>query len=243
MIVNRRALSRAFLVTVAAAFSMTALSTPSNAATTQKVVVDPEFIEIPGTTIGQPTSVTWTLKNQGDATTVRAAAEPLGSLLITPSSITQGQTQTHTTVVPRGATLAEFQAAPDINNQNADLDLTVFFNGRQVGADTGPNPTKEVAISDPRPGTYTFKVFAANVPAGTINSFSTDWYNHPKFGALSVPTGPMPLAAGATASLKGTVVAATGPGTGRLLVATANIFGPNGQRFDRGFLIMDKVSG
>ena len=80
---------------------------------------------------GEPTPVTWTLKNELAPVTVSGKGGPLGSALSERPSIADGDVADYEVVVPEGASKLDV-AIGNTSDLGADLDLYVYLDGDEV---------------------------------------------------------------------------------------------------------------
>jgi hypothetical protein len=207
----------------------------------QGVTVTPAVLELPSVTAGVPTPVTWTLHNDFGPVRVQGRGGPLGSAFTARPSIATGETDTYTVEVPAGAT--RFDAViGNPSDQGADLDLYVYREGTLVGQSADGDSEEAVSIEDPEPGTYTVEVDGFDVPAGTTEYDYRDVFFSPSLGSVAVPATFVTLANGATATISGTVTAASAPAAGRQLFGEMTVVTDEGAVVGRGAVSIGAVN-
>ena len=207
----------------------------------QGVTVEPAVVELPSVTAGTPTPVTWTLTNRFGPVQVQGRGGPLGSTFTARPSIATDETDTFQVAVPAGATRLDV-AIGNPSDPGADLDLTVFLNGVQVGQDADGDSEEAVSIDNPAPGTYTVEVFGFNVPAGTTEYDYHDVFFASALGSVDVPSAFVTLANGASTTITGTVTAASAPAAGRQLTGEMAVVTDEGAVVGRGTVRIGAVT-
>ncbi len=182
----------------------------------QGVTVDPETVTLPSVKVGEPTPVEWTVRNTYGPITVTPAGGPLGSAEVARPTIADGESLSYTVDVPAGASRLDV-AIGNTSDAGADLDLFVEFGGATVGQSADGDSEESVSIANPAAGTYTVTVDGYAVPAGTTEFDYRDVFYSAALGSVSVPSTPITLGAGESATLAGTVTAAAVPPAGRSL--------------------------
>jgi hypothetical protein len=184
-------------------------------AVAQGVQVTPSPVVLESVTAGVPTPVTWTVKNLFGPVTVTPQGGPLGSAKVARPTIADGATQTSTVEVPAGASRLDV-AIGNTSDPGADLDLEVYKGGVLVASDADGDSEESVSIPNPS-GTYEIHVVGYDVPAGTTAYDYRDVFYSASLGQIAVPTTPIFLAAGASATVTGSVTANEAPAAGREL--------------------------
>ncbi len=191
----------------------------------QGVSVTPPTQTLASVTAGQPTTVTWDVKNGFGPVTAKAVGGPLGSALSERTTIANHETQEFTVEVPAGA--SELTATiGNPSDQGADLDLTVYDeNGAQVGQSADGDSEESVTIPNPAAGTYTVEVDGYEVPSGSTEYDYLDVFTSPELGSLTVtdPAGSFTLDAGATRTVTGEITATQAPAAGRKLFGAMEV--------------------
>ncbi len=206
----------------------------------QGVSVSPETVTLESVEAGVPTPVTWTVKNEFGPVTVTAQGGPLGSANSQRPTIADGASQEYTVAVPEGAERLDV-AIGNVSDAAADLDLTVLLNGVQVAQAADGDSEEAVSIPNPEAGTYTVVVDGYSVPSGTTEYDYLDVYFSPSLGSVDVPATEIALAAGATATITGTVTAAAGPPANRSLFGEVVISTTEGAVVGRGAVLIGSV--
>ena len=206
----------------------------------QGVTVDPETVTLPSVRAGEPTPVSWTVRNTFGPITVTATGGPLGSANSARPTIADGASQEYTVEVPEGADRLDV-AIGNVSDPAADLDLTVFLGDTQVGQAADGDSEESVSIPNPAAGTYTVVVDGYAVPSGSTEYDYLDVYFSPSLGTVDVPATATPLAGGATATITGTVTAAAAPPAGRSLFGEVTITTSEGAVVGRGSVLIGAV--
>jgi hypothetical protein len=207
----------------------------------QGVTVSPETVELASVTAGEPTPVTWTIKNEFGPITVAAAGGPLGSAFSSRPTIADGASQEYEVVVPEGADRLDVSIG-NASDAAADLDLTVFLGDVQVAQQADGDSEEAVSIPNPAAGTYTVVVDGYAVPSGSTAYDYLDVYYSAALGTVSVPATPVALASGATTTITGTVTAATAPPAGRSLFGEVIFNTTEGAVVGRGSVLIGAVN-
>lgn len=207
----------------------------------QGVTVEPETVELPAVTAGSPTPVTWTLTNGYGPVTVTAKGGPLGSAASSRPTIADGASQEYEVVVPAGADRLDVSIG-NVSDAAADLDLTVELNGAVVGQSADGDSEESVSLVEPAAGTYTVVVDGYEVPSGSTAYDYLDVFYSDSLGSLSAQAAPVSLAAGQSATVSGTVTAATAPQPGRGLFGQMTVTTDQGAVVGRGSVLIGAVS-
>ncbi|WP_035844545.1 S8 family serine peptidase [Kitasatospora azatica] len=202
---------------------------------------DPQVQTLDSVTQGAASPVSWTLKNAyGPFQGVLKGGE-LGSAVTTRPTIANHGAQTSTVVLPAG--VSRFNVAighPD--DAKADLDLSVYLDGKLVGQSAGSTSEESVTLLNPAAGTYTVKVDGYSVPSGTTGYDYRDVYFSPQLGSVNAAADPVTLAAGGTATVQAQVLA-TGPApAGRQLFGEVNLVDAHGAPAGTGSVLISKVN-
>ncbi|GAB3143549.1 S8 family serine peptidase [Micromonospora sonneratiae] len=184
----------------------------------QGVAVNPTTIELPSVPANVATPVNWSLKNNYGPVTVAGQGGPLSSVVATRPTITEGTQQEYVVEVPVGATVFAARIG-NPGNLAADLDLQVFRGTTLVGQAADGDSEEAVTIANPAPGTYRVVVvgYAVDGQGGSTAYDYRDSFVAPSLGSLSAPATTLSLANGATATITGSVTAASAPAAGRTL--------------------------
>ena len=166
---------------------------------------------------GQPTPVTWTVKNNFGPIAVTGQRRPAGQRARQPAddrrTASRRSTRWWCPRAPSGSTSRSATPA----TAAADLDLTVYLGGVQVAQQADGDSEEAVSIPNPAAGTYTVVVDGYSVPSGSTAYDYLDVYYSPALGTVEVPATPVTLANGATTTVTGTVTVASVPPAGRSL--------------------------
>ncbi|NJC74241.1 S8 family serine peptidase [Planosporangium thailandense] len=219
-----------------------ALNNPfSLTARVQGVTVNPAVVQLPSVPAGQPSAVSWTVKNTFGPVKVSGQGGPLGSAATARPTIKPGESQTYTVVVPAGATKLDVKIG-NPSDPGADLDLYVRRNGAVVGQSADGDSEEEVVLTNPAPGTYQVQVVGYAAPTGSTQYDYRDVFYSPSLGSVSVPNTAVSLANGASAAIAGTVTAQQAPTAGRQLFGEMTVVTDEGAVVGRGNVQIGAVS-
>jgi subtilisin family serine protease len=208
----------------------------------QGVTVTPETVTLPSATVGTPTPVSWTVRNDFGPVAVHAQGGPLGSALSQRPTIADGEVKTFTVVVPAGASRLDV-AIGNPSDAAADLDLFLIRNGAVVAQAADGDSEEAVSLPNPPAGTYTVQIDGFAVPAGSTEYDYRDVFFSTGLGSLQVPSTVTNLAGGATATISGSVVAAAGVSAGRQLFGEMNVLTEQNAVIGRGTVQITAVNG
>ena len=208
----------------------------------QGVTVSPATVTLPSATVGSATPVTWSVHNDLGPVAVHAAGGALGSSLSLKPTITEGEVQTSEVVVPAGASRLDV-AIGSPSDVGADLDLYVYKDGVEVGRSADGDSEESVSITAPAAGTYTVQIEGYAVPSGSTEFTYRDVFYSTALGTLQVPATVTNLANGATATISGSVVAASGVAEGRQLFGQMTVVNDRGAVIGSGTVQITKVVG
>ncbi|HEX8626932.1 MAG TPA: S8 family serine peptidase, partial [Catenuloplanes sp.] len=206
----------------------------------QGATLTPAVLTLPSLTLGQPTPVSWTLRNDFGPVQVTNTAGDLRSAASTRSSIGQGRTQTFEVVVPAGTSRLE-AAIGKASDPGADLDLEILLNGRLVKESVGRTAEELISLTDPAAGTYTLRVQGYAVPAGTTGYDYRDLFISTALGSVTVSPGTASVAAGASITLTGSVTARAPVPAGRRLFGELTVHTDQEARIGGGRIDIDAV--
>jgi subtilisin family serine protease len=199
----------------------------------QGVTVSPAVVDLPSVTAGQPTPVTWSVKNNFGPVKVSGQGGPLGSAFTARPTISQGVQQTFQVVVPAGSPRLDV-AIGNTSDLGADLDLFVRLNGVEVGRAADGDSEEAVSIVNPAPGTYEVEVDGFAVPAGSTAYDYRDVFFSPALGSIAASPTVLTLANGASANISGSVTALTVPAAGRQIFGELRVVTSEGAVVGRG---------
>lgn len=208
----------------------------------QGVTVDPETVTLPGVTVGVATTVTWTLENAFGPVSVKGTGGPLGSASVKRPTIADGAQQRYVVEVPTGAARLDV-AIGNVSDPGADLDLSVFRGATLVGQSADGDSEEAVSLVNPVAGTYTVVVDGYSVPTGSTEYDYRDVFYSSALGTLSTPSTTLVLAAGATATLSGTVTAESAVADGRQLFGALTVVTDQGAVVGTGSVVVGSVVG
>jgi subtilisin family serine protease len=218
-----------------------ALSNPFElTAAIQGVTVTPAVITLPTVTPGVPTPVSLSLTNRFGPVRVHGQGGPLGSSVTARPSISTDETDTFTVEVPAGASRLDVTIG-NPSDPGADLDLTVFRDGVQVGQDADSDSEESVSLVNPAAGTYTIEVAGFDVPAGSTDYDYKDVFFSAALGAVSTAGTVVSLPNGASTTLTGSVTVASAPPAGRALSGTLAVVTSEGAVVGRATISIGSV--
>jgi subtilisin family serine protease len=209
-------------------------------AAVQGVRVQPPVVELAGVRAGQAAPVSWRLTNAFGPVTVVPTGGPLGSLAAGRPTIAAGARHVSVITVPPGATRLDVSIG-GAADPAADLDLTVFKDGVPVGQSADGDSEESVRLLDPAPGQYSVEVFGYAVPAGSTAYDYRDVFYAASLGTLGTVRQPVALAAGASATVSGTVTAQAPPVQGRRLSGELTLVSSEGAVVGRGTVVIGRV--
>lgn len=207
----------------------------------QSVVVEPETVELASVTAGEPSAVTWTLRNALAPVTVTGRGGPLGSAQSARPTIEDGEQQTFEVVVPEGASRFDVSIG-GTSDLGADLDLYVSLGADVVGASADGDSDESVSIQAPAAGIYTVEIDGYSVPAGTTEFDYRDVFYSAALGSVAVSPAPIRLLSGATTQITGTVTAQEAPAAGRQLFGEMTVVTSEGAVVGRGNVLIGAVT-
>jgi subtilisin family serine protease len=207
----------------------------------QGVDVSPENVDLPSVTAGQPTPVSWSLKNAFGPVRVQGVGGPLGSAFSSTPTIKDQESQEFQVTVPAGAT--RFDAViGNPSDPGADLDLFVLdAAGNTVGQSADGDAEEAVSLANPNAGTYTVRVDGFAVPEGTTTYDYRDVFFAPALGSVDATSGFTDLASGGETTINGTVTANSAPGPGRKLFGEMRVVTDEGATIGRGTVSIGEV--
>jgi hypothetical protein len=127
---------------------------------------------------------------------------------------------------------------------SADLDLYLLGPGGNVIAQSADGDSEEsVSVASPAAGTYTVEVDGYAVPSGSTAFDYRDVFFSTGLGTLQVPATVTNLANGATATISGSVVAASGVAAGRQLFGEMTVVTDQGAAIGKGTVQITAVTG
>ncbi|MFI1968193.1 serine protease [Streptomyces cinnamoneus] len=209
-------------------------------ATALGVSFEPALQSVPEAKVGTPAAVTWQATNGFAALEGSLKGGQLGSSKIDRPVIQQGAKQTSKVTLGEGVSrfAAVISGAAD---PKADLDLTVYKDGKQVGSSAGGGSDEAVNLVKPEPGEYTVEVTGYSVPAGSTAYDYRDVYFAPSLGEIKTDARPVKLAAGGTAPLTAQVVVAGAAPEGRSFLGDVQLVTAAGTVAGSGSVKIEKV--
>ncbi|WP_432947757.1 S8 family serine peptidase [Kribbella sp. CA-253562] len=199
----------------------------------QGVKVEPDSVDLPDVTLGEPNPVSWQLINLYGPVTVSSAGGPLASVVEARPVIEHGAVQTYEVAVPPGANRLDVSIGkPSV--AKADLDLYVFRDGDLVAVSANAGTEESVTLDNPAPGVYQVEVDAFDVPEGATTYDYRDVFAASALGFVSVQPVAVTLNNGDRLSLTGTVTAESKPANGRQLVGQMSITTVDGATIGHG---------
>jgi subtilisin family serine protease len=208
----------------------------------QGVTVTPETVTLPSATVGAPTPVSWTVRNDYGSVAVHAQGGALGSSSSQRATIADGATQIHQVVVPAGASRLDVSIGRT-SDVGADLDLYLIKDGAVVAQSADGDSEEAVSVPNPAAGTYTVQIDGYAVPTGSTDFDYLDVFFSTGLGNLQVPATVTNLAPGDTTTVTGTVVAASGVSAGRQLFGEMRVLNDQNTVIGRGKVQITAVTG
>ena len=207
-------------------------------AAVQGVTVSPETQTVDATP-GESTNVEWEVTNDYGPVTIEPQGGPLGSAVSDRKTIADGALQSFEVVVPEGA--SRFDAViGNTSDLGADLDLYVYNEaGALVGQSADGDSEEAVSIVNPAAGTYTVDVDGYSVPAGTTEYDYRDVFFSPALGTLDVPSTPVELDGGESATVTGTLNALAEAAAGRQLFGEMRVVSSEGAVLGTGSVLVE----
>ncbi|MBO0515260.1 S8 family serine peptidase [Streptomyces beijiangensis] len=204
---------------------------------------DPAVKVIPEAKIGTPAAVDWKVTNGFAAITGgKLKGGSLGSAKVAKPTIAQDETQTSTVTIGAGVERLDV-AIGGVSDTSADLDLTVYKDGVQVGQSADGDSEEAVSLTKPAAGTYTIEVAGYSVPSGSTTYNYRDVYYAPSLGAVSVDESKaISLANGASAQVSATVTVASAAPEGREFFGEVLLVNGRGTVAGTGSVQIEKVT-
>ncbi|QTT73845.1 S8 family serine peptidase [Streptomyces mobaraensis NBRC 13819 = DSM 40847] len=202
---------------------------------------DPAVQKVKEAKVGTPATVTWTAKNDFAQLDGKLQGGRLGSSKVARQEIAKGQKQTSKVTIGEGVT--RFEAAiGGAADPKADLDLTVYRDGKPVGSSTSGGSDELVVLTKPAPGEYTVEVTGYEVPSGTTAYDYRDVYFAPSLGEVKVPAGQsVKLGNGQSAQVTADVVVAGAAPEGRTFSGEVQLVNERGTVAGTGSVTIEKV--
>jgi subtilisin family serine protease len=218
------------------------LDNPFTLSTTlQGVAVNPAVVDLPSVTAGVPTPLIWSLTNLFGPVTVKGTGGPLGSALRDRKTIADQETQFFTVDVPAGASKLTVTIG-NPSDAGADLDLFVLLGTDVIGQSADGDAEESVTLDNPAATTYTIRVDGYAVPAGTTQYDYLDVFYSPALGSVDVPGTLIPLGAGGTGTISGSVTALGVPAAGRQLFGDLTVVTEAGAVVGHGSVAIGSVT-
>lgn len=203
----------------------------------------PAVLTLPEAKVGTPAPVKWNATNGFAALDGKLKGSSLGSAKTATPTIKQKESQTTTVVLGEGVERFDV-AIGSTSDKNADLDLTVYKDGKQVGQAADGDSEETVALVKPAAGTYTIVVdgFKVDAPEGTTYSYR-DAYFAPSLGQIKVDESKtVRLDSGASAQLAADVLVAGPAPEGRQFFGQVQLFNERGTVAGSGNVVIAKVT-
>jgi hypothetical protein len=206
-------------------------------------VFQPAVRTIPEAKTGTPVTAEWTVTNGFAPLTGKLEGGTLGSAKLATPSIAHAASEQTTVVVPEGVERFDISIG-GVSDAAADLDLTVFKDGVQVGQSADGDSEESVSLPSPAAGTYTVVVDGYNVPAGTTTYQYKDVYFAPALGSVSVDAGKtVSIGSGASATISGQVLVKSAGPEGRQFFGEVRLVNARGTAAGTGTVVIEKVTG
>ncbi|MCA6095453.1 S8 family serine peptidase [Streptomyces sp. SCA3-4] len=202
---------------------------------------DPAVQSVPEAKVGQATDVTWKATNAFAALDGKLKGGQLGSAKTDRPTLKQGEKQV--TKVTLGEGVTRFDAAiSGAADPKADLDLTVYKDGKSVGSSTSGGSDELVTLTKPAAGEYTVEVTGYSVPAGSTAYDYRDVYVAPSLGEIKVDAAKgVKLGAGESAPVTAQVVVAGAAPEGRSFFGDVQLVNAAGTVAGSGSVKIEKV--
>lgn len=202
---------------------------------------DPQTVTVPEAKVGTPVTASWKVTNGFAALEGTLVGGPLGSSRTDRPALRTGDTRTTTVEVPEGATSLDV-AIGNVSDASADLDLTVYKDGKQVAQSADGDSEESVSIASPAAGTYTVEVVGYSVPAGSTDYDYRDVFFSAALGAITVDGAtPVKLGTGGSATVSGKVTAAAAAPEGREFFGRVQLVNARGTVAGTGSVTIGKV--
>ncbi|MFI6641695.1 S8 family serine peptidase [Streptomyces sp. NPDC050504] len=204
---------------------------------------DPAVLTLPEAKVGTPAPVKWNVTNNFAAIEGKLKGSSLGSAKTATPTIKQGESQTTTVVLGEGVERFDV-AIGSPSDKGADLDLTVYRDGKQVGQAADGDSEEAVALVKPAAGTYTIVVdgFKVDAAGGTTYNYR-DAFFAPSLGQLKVDESKtVKLGNGAGAQLSADVLVAGPAPEGRQFFGQVRLLNERGTVAGSGNAVISKVT-
>ncbi|MEU4694535.1 S8 family serine peptidase [Actinoplanes sp. NPDC023714] len=208
----------------------------------QGVTVDPAAVTLPSVKAGVANPLTWTVTNNFGPLNLTAQGGPLGSGFQARPTIANHESQEYEVVVPAGVQRLNVSIG-NTSDAAADLDLVLYNEAGQVVAQQADGDSEEaVSVAGPAAGTYTVLVDGYAVPSGSTAYDYLDVYYSPALGGVATQSTPFSLANGKSATVTGSVTAASVPPAGRKMFGEVSIVTDEGAVVGRGSVAITAVT-
>ncbi|MEV0265099.1 S8 family serine peptidase [Streptomyces sp. NPDC050617] len=212
-------------------------------ATALGAAFDPAERTLPEVKAGTPAAVSWTAANGFAAIDGKLRGGKLGSSVTDRPTIKQGETRTTKVTLGEGVTRLDASIGR-VSDAKADLDLSVYKDGKVVASSTKGDSEESVSLPKPPAGEYTIEISGYSVPSGSTAYDYRDVYYAPSLGELRTDeTRPVRLASGAKAEVSAEVIAAAAPPAGRALFGEVQLLTASGTVAGSGAVKIEKVVG
>jgi subtilisin family serine protease len=209
-------------------------------AAAQGVTVTPERLTLASVQKGEPTPVSWTVRNDFGPVTVRSVGGPLGSAKDARETIGNGERKQFQVEVPAGASRLDV-AIGNPSDLSADLDLTVLRGDQVVGQSADGDSEEAVSIDSPPAGSYTVQVDGFAVPSGSTEYDYRDVFFSSSLGQLSTSASQRTLVPGEVTTVQGTVTAGAAPAAGRALFGEMRVVSTEDAPLGSGTVLIREV--
>ena len=193
--------------------------------------------------VGTPAAASWKVTNKYAAIDGKLAGGPLGSSKTARPTIAEGDTQTTTVEVPEGATSLDVTIG-SVSDAAADLDLVVYdAAGTEVGSSADGDSEESVSVANPAAGKYSIEVVGYSVPAGSTAYDYLDVFYSATLGSVTVDeSAPVKLGTGDSATVAGSVTAASAAPEGREFFGQVRLLNARGTVAGLGNVKIEKVT-
>jgi len=209
----------------------------------QGLTVEPSLVELPSLKAGEPTKVTWKVKNAFGPVSVTGRTSALTGARSERPTITEGgPSQEWTVAIPTGTSTFTARIGNPAN-AGTDLDLYVYLGNTLVGQAADGDSEEAVTLNNPAAGTYHVVVepFAIDGP-GTSTAYDYyDAFSSAALGTITASALSVPLTHGESTTVTGTVIPVAVPADGRQLSGELPIVSSEGAVVGRGSVTIEDV--
>ncbi|MFE0704698.1 S8 family serine peptidase [Streptomyces sp. NPDC058872] len=204
---------------------------------------DPAVLTVAEAKVGTPSAVEWKVTNSFAAIDGTLKGGPLGSQKSETPTIQHHEKQTKTVTIGEGVERLDV-AIGNTSDKAADLDLTVYLDGKQVGQSADGDSEEAVSLVKPAAGTYTVVIDGYSVQAegGTTYDYK-DVYYSAALGEVKVDgSKPVKLANGASAQVAAEVLVSGAAPEGRQFFGEVQLLNARGTSAGTGSVLIGAVT-